>query len=228
MQQNKRDINIQELLGGGIGVPKSQQIILVVLETHLYGDEFMAFGAVFHASANLIHLFIVRTILLTHGCGFKSSIEVNEVNEDDCHKEFLLFEYKQKFESTSQMEFSYDKHFKLDILNLNQFHISQKNYITNATGLNFNKPEFLLHSFQFHLDLLNKKLKKLTHEVKPNITLTNIASQAKLELKKGDIYEEQVLQAETTQKMKNKNFLNNKLKIPSQLIILLRIMLYQV
>ncbi|CAK65920.1 unnamed protein product (macronuclear) [Paramecium tetraurelia] len=189
--KTKEDINIVELIGGGIRVPKIQQVLAnyfgsVEVGTHLNGDESMAFGAAFHA-ANLSHSFKVRPVQLTDGFSFSSSIEIKGVNDDDYHKEFSLFGYKKKYGSTRSLEFTYDKNLVLDIYvekdgqksKLMSYHL---NNITNATELNFSKPEISLTfkstSNEFiKLESAEMKVEEIKLiEIKPNITATNTTS----------------------------------------------------
>ncbi|CAD8067693.1 unnamed protein product [Paramecium sonneborni] len=225
--KTKEDINIVELIGGGIRVPKIQQVLSnyfgsVEVGTHLNGDESMAFGAAFHA-ANLSHSFKVRPVQLTDGFSFSSSIEINGVNEDDYHKEFSLFGYKKKYGSTRSLEFSYDKNLRLDIFvekdgqksQLISYHL---NNITNATELNFSKPDisltFKATSNEFiKLESAEMKVEEIKLiEIKPNVTTTNTTSsseknkstnqtetQENEQSEEGDTSEEQVQQVETTQ-----------------------------
>ncbi|CAK73410.1 unnamed protein product (macronuclear) [Paramecium tetraurelia] len=189
--KTKEDINIVELIGGGIRVPKIQQELAnyfgsVEVGTHLNGDESMAFGAAFHA-ANLSHSFKVRPVQLTDGFSFSSSIEINGVNDDDYHKEFSLFGYKKKYGSTRSLEFTYDKNLRLDIYvekdgqksKLMSYHLTN---ITNATELNFSKPEISLTfkstSNEFiKLESAEMKVEEIKLiEIKPNVTTTNTTS----------------------------------------------------
>ncbi|CAD8142674.1 unnamed protein product [Paramecium pentaurelia] len=221
--KTKEDINIVELIGGGIRVPRIQQTLAnyfgsVEVGTHLNGDESMAFGAAFHA-ANLSHSFKVRPVQLSDGFSFSSLIEINGVNDDDFHKEFSLFGYKKKYGSTRSLEFTYDKNLRLDIYvekdgqksKLMSYHL---NNITNATELNFSKPEISLtfkstsHEF-IKLESAEMKVEEIKLiEIKPNITTTN-TTQAKSTNKtenkdnesteEGDLSEETEKQTETQQ-----------------------------
>lgn len=69
------DIDQVEILGGGVRIPKIQQILSEYfkgkdLGAHLNGDEAMALGASFHG-ANLSHSFRVRNVFLNDGFSYE-------------------------------------------------------------------------------------------------------------------------------------------------------------
>lgn len=77
------DIEIIELIGGGIRIPKIQTILQEFfngkqLGFHLNGDESMALGAVFHA-ANSSSSFRVKKIHLNDGYNFNVRLDITDL-----------------------------------------------------------------------------------------------------------------------------------------------------
>ena len=78
---NPEDITQVEILGGGIRVPKTQEILKQVakvdmLNVHLNGDESMAFGAAFIA-ANSSSSYKVRKVFLTQHPEFEIKVRIS-------------------------------------------------------------------------------------------------------------------------------------------------------
>lgn len=78
------DVDLIELIGGGIRVPKIQEILTQTLKksdlgVHLNGDEAMCFGAAFIAS-NSSASFKVRKVFLTQHPMNDITIEISPVN----------------------------------------------------------------------------------------------------------------------------------------------------
>ena len=117
-----KDIDAFELIGGGIRVPKIQQILSEHLEgkevsTHLNGDESMTLGAAFHA-ANLSASFKTRQIYINDGYNFDIRIELKDLVGPDqtpisgegasLDKKAVLFPYKTRYGSKKILAFEHD------------------------------------------------------------------------------------------------------------------------
>lgn len=110
-----QDIDVLEIIGGSVRVPKVQQILTQYLEgkelgAHLNGDESMAFGAAFLA-ANLSHSFRVRPVWLYDGYNFQVNLTLRNLRPEDesYEKNILIFPYKQRFKSKKVISVYYDK-----------------------------------------------------------------------------------------------------------------------
>lgn len=117
------DIDAIELLGGGVRVPKIQEILKQYMGSkevgqHLNGDEAMALGASFLA-ANYSPSFRVRDIRLNDGFNFEVQLVLKSVNpsitpEDPLYyyKNVTLFNQKKRFGSLKSIVF---KHFPVNL-----------------------------------------------------------------------------------------------------------------
>ena len=110
-----QDVDVLEIIGGSVRVPKVQQLLTQYLGgkelgAHLNGDESMAFGAAFLA-ANLSHSFRVRPVWLYDGYNFQINLTLRNLRpEDDTYeKNILIFPYKQRFRSKKVISVNYEK-----------------------------------------------------------------------------------------------------------------------
>jgi len=125
------DVDVVELLGGGLRVPKVQKLLCdlfkctdkengVETAVHLNGDEAMALGAAFIA-ANKSTAFVVRHV----GVGDTSPLPVgvrlkqigNETNEKGktWSKRASLYKRNNKLKSRKVVTFKYDKSFRVEV-----------------------------------------------------------------------------------------------------------------
>jgi len=119
------EIDAFELLGGGIRVPKIQQILGEYLNgkevsTHLNGDESMAMGAAFHA-ANLSASFKTRQIYMNDGYNFDIRVELRDIDAPQTtgdeevtglNKQAVLFPTKTRFGSKKILAFDHNQDLK--------------------------------------------------------------------------------------------------------------------
>jgi len=83
---NKEDIDVIEILGGGIRIPKVQDLIRNFMEKevgmHINGDDSMALGASLMA-ANLTTSFRVMVPEINDGPNYRTDITIQGLAEDD-------------------------------------------------------------------------------------------------------------------------------------------------
>lgn len=111
-------IDAIELLGGGVRVPKIQEILKQyvgerdIIGQHLNGDEAMALGASFLA-ANFSPSFRVRDLRLNDGFNFEVRLLIKNIRPTDptdekfINKTVTLFRYKQRFGSKKNIVFKH-------------------------------------------------------------------------------------------------------------------------
>lgn len=112
------DIDVIEVLGGGVRVPKVQQILqdFVGKETevgaHMNGDEAMALGTSFHA-ASMSASFKTRPVYMHDGNNFPIYVTIRGANSQEeaepFEKNTTLFAAKEKYGSKKAFTFTYDK-----------------------------------------------------------------------------------------------------------------------
>jgi len=116
------DVDAFEMVGGGVRVPKVQQILTEYLQgkelgARLNGDESMTLGASFHA-ANLSSSFKTRPIYMNDGYNFDIRVELRDLESErlesteegtpKLEKQAVLFPYKTRFGSKKVLAFEYD------------------------------------------------------------------------------------------------------------------------
>lgn len=112
-QKKINDINVIEIIGGGVRIPKIQEILKaysngVEIGSHLNGDEAMALGAAFSAANNSLS-FRVRPIWLNDGFNFDVMMTVRGLESDDnYHKSITLFPFKKRFGSKRVLSFTHN------------------------------------------------------------------------------------------------------------------------
>ena len=116
------DIDQIEILGGGLRVPRVQELIKQAtdkqeLMVHLNGDEAMCFGSAFIAS-NSSSSFKVRKVYLTQHPSFEyrleisqlepTEVEVDEIKDITYKKDFTLFKTTDYLGAKKTIALSYD------------------------------------------------------------------------------------------------------------------------
>lgn len=126
------DINEVELIGGGIRVPKVQEMIESHLKrkdlaTHLNGDEAMCFGSAFIAS-NSSSSMKVKQIFLTHKPEYDVTLKISPISSDD-----FISEEDQLAEGREENDtIKYNQDIKL-------FNITDYLGKTKGLSMNYNK-----------------------------------------------------------------------------------------
>ncbi|EGR32714.1 hypothetical protein IMG5_073090 [Ichthyophthirius multifiliis] len=202
--KTKEDIEIVELIGGGVRIPKVQQILGDFFGQnktgfHLNGDESMALGAAFLA-ANYSSSFRVKRVQLNDGYNFDIKMKIINLNPedgDDFSKETVLFGYKKRFGSKKVINFKHDKDIQLNIFTEdyegNTMQLVKYN-ITNISSVFQNKKyqEFAPMKISLHFELGSIRVIDLSDvEASLNITqkLENDKVKSKIQNFDVDIYE---------------------------------------
>lgn len=128
---NPEDIGQVEILGGGIRVPKTQDILKQVakvdmLNVHLNGDESMAFGAAFIA-ANSSSSYKVRKVFLTQHPEFEVKVRISPLNYTaesesqseseegiNYNREVVLYKQSDYLGQKKTVNLNYDKGMKVE------------------------------------------------------------------------------------------------------------------
>ena len=125
------DVDVVELLGGGLRVPKVQKMLCdlfncedkekgVETAVHLNGDEAMALGAAFIA-ANKSTAFVVRHVGVGDTSPWPVGVRLkqvgNETNEKGkvWSKRASLYKRNNKLKSRKVVTFKYDKSFRVEV-----------------------------------------------------------------------------------------------------------------
>ncbi|EAR85326.2 DnaK protein (macronuclear) [Tetrahymena thermophila SB210] len=147
------DIDVIELIGGGIRVPKIQQILSEYLQGkelgfHMNGDESTALGAAFHA-ANYSASFRVKKIFLNDGYNFDIRIDISDTQQDNnstevdadyqpYNKTYNLYPAKTRFNTRKTISLKHDRDITIDVYAQypegNSLKLAQYN-ITNITEI---------------------------------------------------------------------------------------------
>ena len=135
---NPEQINQVEILGGGIRVPKAQDILKEVAKTdtlnvHLNGDEGMCFGSAFIA-ANSSSSYQVRKVFLTQHPEFDVQIKISPLEEEaakqtessdnseeegiNYFKDVVLYKTSDYLGQKKTINLSYDKNMKIEAFRL--------------------------------------------------------------------------------------------------------------
>lgn len=135
---NPEQINQVEILGGGIRVPKAQEILKEVAKTdtlnvHLNGDEGMCFGSAFIA-ANSSSSYQVRKVYLTQHPEFDVQIKISPLDEEAAKeaessdnsdeegikylKDVVLYKTSDYLGQKKTINLSYDKNMKIEAFKL--------------------------------------------------------------------------------------------------------------
>lgn len=119
-------VNVLEILGGAVRVPRVQQILAeylgkVELGAHLNGDEAMAFGAAF-IGANLSHSFKVRPVWLYDGNNYDIVVSFKDLepNEEKFEKSMVVFPYKYRFGGRKTVALHHDRNLRMELLRRNE------------------------------------------------------------------------------------------------------------
>ena len=113
---NKSDIDLIEIIGGGVRIPKVQEMIKNYMgkdiNMHINGDDSMALGASLIA-ANLTSTFRVMVPEVNDGPNYKTDIEIKGLyNDDDFHKESNLMKEKQRYGHKKLINLKHNKDVK--------------------------------------------------------------------------------------------------------------------
>lgn len=166
----KDAIDQVELIGGGVRIPKIQQILGAyfgegLLGQHLNGDEVMAFGASFQG-ANLSHSFRVRDIYFSDGFNYQVQLIIRNQEEVDpsdptyLFKNATLFGYKKRFGTKKQIILAPQNDLIVELFGIdtenNRFPLASYN-LTNISSAylddkHYNSSVKLKLQLDFHID----------------------------------------------------------------------------